>query len=74
MPRAYDLETICIHTIQILAMEAGASQGWHRYVGLAGDVVSVERYGVSAPHQVLMREFGFTPEHVAARARALVGR
>jgi transketolase len=57
-----------------LAVEAGVPQGWHRYVGLAGDVVSIERYGASAPHRVLMREFGFTPEHVAERAQALVRR
>ena len=56
-----------------LAVEAGVSQGWRRYVGLAGDVVSLERFGASAPYPVLMREFGFTPEHVAARARAVVG-
>jgi len=41
-----------------LAVEAGVAQGWHRYVGAAGDVVSVERFGVSATADVLLREYG----------------
>jgi transketolase len=56
-----------------LAVEAGAAQGWHRYVGAAGDVVSVERYGASAPAEVLLREYGFTVEAVCRRALALRG-
>ncbi|MGH8565448.1 MAG: transketolase [Gammaproteobacteria bacterium] len=54
-----------------LAVEAGAAQGWHRYVGAAGDVVSVERYGASAPAEVLLREYGFSVEEVCRRALAL---
>jgi transketolase len=54
-----------------LAVEAGVAQGWHRYVGAAGDVVSVERYGASAPAEVLLREYGFTVEEVCRRALAL---
>jgi transketolase len=54
-----------------LAVEAGAAQGWHRYVGDAGGVLSVERFGASAPGEVVMREYGFTVEEVCKRARAL---
>ena len=54
-----------------LAVEAGAAQGWHRYVGAAGDVVSVERFGASAPAEVLLREYGFSVEEVCRRALAL---
>jgi transketolase len=54
-----------------LAVEAGAAQGWHRYVGDAGDVLSVERFGASAPGDVVLREYGFTVEEVCRRARAL---
>ena len=54
-----------------LALEAGVAQGWHRYVGAAGDVVSVERFGASAPADVLLREYGFTVEEVCRRALAL---
>jgi transketolase len=55
-----------------LAVEAGTSQGWHRYVGDAGDVLSVERFGASAPGGVVLREYGFTVDAVCARAKALM--
>jgi transketolase len=48
-----------------LAVEAGLSLGWNRFVGAAGRVLSVENYGVSAPADRLFTELGFTPEHVA---------
>src|SRR6185503_1093390 len=54
-----------------VAVEAGTSFGWHRFVGPDGAVVAVDRFGASAPGEVVMREFGFTPEHVADTARAL---
>ena len=54
-----------------LAVEAGVSMGWARY---ADDVVALDRFGASAPGGVVMAKFGFTPEHVAARALALLGR
>ena len=57
-----------------LAVEAGASQGWHRYVGDAGDVLGVDRFGTSAPGEVVMREYGFTVDNVCKRARALLQR
>ncbi len=55
-----------------LAVEAGAVQGWHRYVGTAGDVLGVGRFGASAPAEVLLREYGFTVENVHTRALALL--
>ena len=55
-----------------LAVEAGAAQGWHRYVGAAGDVMSVERFGASAPGDVVMREYGFSVDNVCAHAKALL--
>jgi transketolase len=55
-----------------LAVEAGVAQGWHRYVGAAGDVVSVERFGASAPAEVLLREYGFSVDNVCARAKMLL--
>jgi transketolase len=57
-----------------LAVEAGASQGWHRYTGSRGDVLAVDRFGASAPGEAVMREYGFTVENVCARALALLGR
>ena len=55
-----------------LAIEAGASQGWHRYVGDAGDALCLDRFGGSAPGDVALRELGFNLENVLKRARALL--
>jgi transketolase len=55
-----------------LAVEAGAPQGWHRYVGDRGDVLGVERFGASAPGDAMLREYGFTVENVCRRALALL--
>jgi transketolase len=55
-----------------LAVEAGASQGWHRYVGDRGDVLAVDRFGASAPGDIVMREYGFTVENVCKRTLALL--
>jgi transketolase len=55
-----------------LAVEAGVAQGWHRYVGPGGDVVSVERFGASAPADVLLSEYGFSVDNVCARANAVL--
>ena len=55
-----------------LAVEAGATQGWWRYVGDAGDVLGIDRFGASAPGDVNLREFGFTVDEVCRRAQALL--
>ncbi len=55
-----------------LAVEAGVGQGWSKYVGEQGDVLDINRYGASAPYQVIFEKFGFTVDNVVARARALV--
>ncbi|GGW63053.1 transketolase [Streptomyces xantholiticus] len=52
-----------------VAVEAGIGLTWHRYVGDAGRIVSLEHFGASADGKVLFREFGFTAEAVAAAAR-----
>ncbi len=55
-----------------LSVEAGVSQGWHRYVGDHGAVLSVERFGASAPGDVVMREYGFTVENICKRVLTLL--
>jgi transketolase len=55
-----------------VAVELGVAQGWHRWVGDAGAVVSVERFGASAPAKTLLREYGFTVEAVCAKAREVL--
>jgi transketolase len=50
----------------------GASQGWHKYVGRSGDVMGIDRYGVSAPSKEIIGEYGFTVGHVVARIKAML--
>ncbi len=56
-----------------LAVEAGVSLGWHRWVGDRGDTLTMDGYGASAPAARLFKEFGFTVDNVVAKAMALVG-
>ncbi|MEO1095502.1 MAG: transketolase [Cyanobacteria bacterium J06638_28] len=56
-----------------LAVEAGISMGWCRYVGAEGDVISVERFGASAPGKTILQKFGFTVDNVLTRAETLLG-
>jgi len=57
-----------------VAVEAGVTRGWHEYVGDRGDVIGLDRFGASAPGEIVRRELGFTPERVVERARRLLGR
>ncbi len=57
-----------------VAVEAGVSGGWHKYVGTVGKIVGIDRFGESAPAEVAFEHFGFTVENVVAAARnALAG-
>src|SRR5882762_128625 len=56
-----------------LAVEAGVRMSWDRYVGLEGDVVSMDRFGASAPGDIVLREFGFNVENVLKHARGVLG-
>ena len=55
-----------------VAVEAALPQGWHRYVGDGGDVIGIERFGASAPGNVVMEKLGFTVNNVVERALALL--
>ena len=55
-----------------LAVEAGATLGWWKYVGSNGAVVGLDRFGASAPGPKVLAELGFTAENVAAKAKALL--
>jgi transketolase len=57
-----------------LAVEAGVSQGWRRYVGDKGAILGIEKFGASAPGSVVLKEYGFTPEHVCNLAVAVLAR
>lgn len=55
-----------------VAVEAGVTQGWSKYVGDQGVVIGVDRFGASAPGPVVMQKYGFTVEHVCQRALQLL--
>jgi transketolase len=57
-----------------VSIEAAATFGWERYVGLEGATIGVAGFGASAPGPVVMREFGFTAEHVVEAARGVMTR
>ena len=57
--------------VPVLSVEAATTFGWERY---ADDSLGIDHFGASAPGEVVMREFGFDPVNVAARATALLGR
>jgi len=57
-----------------VTVEAGASLGWDRWAGDEGTIIAVDHYGASAPGDQIMKNFGFTAEHVTAAALRLVGR
>jgi len=48
--------------------------GWHKYVGLDGDVHGIQRFGASAPYKQIQKELGFLPEDVVRHAEEVLGR
>jgi transketolase len=56
-----------------LSIEAGSNLGWERWVGDRGDSIGLERFGASAPGEVVLKELGFDVENVVAKAKALLG-
>ena len=71
-PAGYREEVLPRAVRKRLAVEAGVTTGWERYVGLDGVVIGMTGFGASAPGGVTMRKFGFTAENVLARAQALL--
>ncbi len=55
-----------------LAVEAGIRQGWERWIGERGEMISIDRFGASAPMAVLQEKFGFTVENVVQRTKELL--
>jgi transketolase len=57
-----------------LAVEAGVTQGWERWVGEGGAVIGIDRFGASAPAKTIFTQYGFTVENVIARCHAIMSR
>jgi transketolase len=56
-----------------LAVEAGISQGWERWVGSRGRIIAVDTYGASAPFKVLYEQYGLTTENIVNQAKQMLG-
>ena len=65
-------DTVLPRGVPRVAVEAGVSDGWRKYVGLDGAVVGIDRYGESAPGQQLFKHFGFTADNVAAAVKSVI--
>lgn len=55
-----------------LGIEMGASLGWHKYVGDEGELLTIDKFGASAPGEKVMEEYGFSVNNVVARVKALL--
>jgi transketolase len=71
-PEAYRDEVLPPEVDARVAVEAGVSLGWERWVGERGAIVSIERFGASAPGAAVLEQLGITPDNVVARAEALL--
>ncbi len=73
-PREYRDSVLPPEVTARVSVEAASSFGWERYVGPNGRIVGIDHFGASAPGGELFKQFGFTPERVAAEAAELLGR
>jgi transketolase len=70
--QAYSEAVLPLKVTARLAVEAGISQGWERWVGERGKIISVERFGASAPYKVLYEKYGLTVDNIVAVAGKLL--
>ncbi|HEX5084781.1 MAG TPA: transketolase [Blastocatellia bacterium] len=73
-PQDYRDEVLPPNVHARLAIEAGVTLGWAKYVGEKGDVIGLDRYGASAPVQVVMEKLGFTAANALERVKKLIGK
>ncbi len=60
------------HVENRIAIEAGSTLGWHKYVGLHGKVIGIDNFTASAPAKVLFENYGFTPKNIVKTAEELL--
>jgi len=73
-PAAYKESVLPASVRARVAMEAGSSYSWYKYVGLDGEVIGLDHFGASAPANILFQEFGFTVDNVVAKAKKVLGK
>lgn len=71
-PQAYRDAVLPAAVTARIAVEAGVTACWHEWVGPAGAIIGVDRYGASAPAEVLAVEYGFTAANIVEKARAIL--
>jgi transketolase len=65
-------DSVLLPTVHKVAIEAGVTDGWWKYVGLRGAVIGLDRFGESAPAPQLFKEFGFTVENVVSTVKGIL--
>jgi transketolase len=55
-----------------VSVEAGVKQGWEKYLGDYGEAISIEKFGASAPYEIIFKEYGFTKEAIVKKAKDVV--
>lgn len=71
-PKEYKEMVLPSRVTKRLSVEAGSPFGWHQYVGPEGDILGINRFGASAPGDVVMKEYGFSVENVVKRAKTML--
>jgi transketolase len=56
-----------------IAVEAGVTQGWERWVGCEGHIMGINQFGASAPYKTIYEKYGLTVENIVLNARSLLG-
>ena len=72
-PEGYKLEVLPNH-VPKLAVEAGATLGWWKWVGRHGDVIGLDRFGASAPGTLALEKLGFGVDNIVKRAKELLAK
>jgi transketolase len=73
-PAAYRDSVLPPHITARVSIEAGATLGWPRYVGTAGESIGLDRFGASAPYEQIYEHLGLTAERMAEAAKRAIGR
>ncbi|MBW2466638.1 MAG: transketolase [Deltaproteobacteria bacterium] len=73
-PQDYRDSVLPVEVKNRVAIEAGTTQGWHKYVGMQGTVIGLDHFGASAPMKDLFNNFGITAEAVVQAVRSLINR
>lgn len=69
---AYKSKVLPPNSEKRIAVEAGATLSWYKYVGLKGEVIGIDRFGASAPAKVLFEKFGFSVENIVSQSKKML--